>query len=44
MTELEDFYDAMVPQWLGEDLADTMKGAGQFIQDIGGYRLPPQRL
>ncbi|OCK74872.1 NAD(P)-binding protein [Lepidopterella palustris CBS 459.81] len=42
--EIEDARAAMVPQWVGEDIARLMADAGEFFDDIGGYPLPKARL
>jgi len=43
MIELEIFYNAMVPEWVGSDVAELMNSAGRFMKDIGGYKLPQER-
>ncbi|PYH98030.1 short chain dehydrogenase/reductase [Aspergillus ellipticus CBS 707.79] len=41
--EMESTRTALLPSWLGEDIAGFMARAMQFFSDIGGYVLPRRR-
>lgn len=43
MREIEAQRKALIPQWLGQDIADIMVNGGKFFEDIGGYTLPKAR-
>ncbi|KAJ4204139.1 hypothetical protein NW759_014976 [Fusarium solani] len=38
--EMEATRQALLGQWLGDDVAQLMASAGTFFADLGGYRLP----
>jgi hypothetical protein len=40
LRELEGPLKGLYPEWLGQDLADVMKKAGEFFLSIGGFPLP----
>ncbi|ETN39396.1 uncharacterized protein HMPREF1541_05619 [Cyphellophora europaea CBS 101466] len=40
MRELEHTRAAMIPDWIGEDLAGLFASGMQFFEEIGGYPLP----
>lgn len=41
--EIETKRTALIPHWLGEDIADIMAEGGRFFDDMGGYTLPKPR-
>ncbi|KAF2762859.1 NAD(P)-binding protein [Pseudovirgaria hyperparasitica] len=43
MRELETFYTALVPQWLGPETTELLQQATKFFEKQGGYPLPAKR-
>ncbi|PKS06159.1 hypothetical protein jhhlp_007476 [Lomentospora prolificans] len=41
LRELENTRKSVMGDWLGQDLTDMLGQFGQFLENTGGYRLPP---